>query len=191
MFWLMRQLANLLFLGLMLFLLYSQRQAILAALGTDEATVRQAIEAKLTELGVPHPPLLEEPLIESPPGAQRTLTVRADRSGHFMLTASVDGKPVRFLVDTGASSVVLTPEDAARIGIRPKPREFTQFYRTANGMVRAAPVTLREVQIGALTVRDVDAVVNERPIGVSLLGVSFLRRLDSYTVQNNRLVLSW
>ncbi|NWG72975.1 MAG: TIGR02281 family clan AA aspartic protease, partial [Parvularculaceae bacterium] len=69
--------------------------------------------------------------------------------------------------------------------------EYTLKYRTASGIVHAAPVTLREISIGALTVRDVEAAVNSRSIGVSLLGISFLQRLDGYAVERDSLVLTW
>lgn len=95
------------------------------------------------------------------------------------------------MVDTGASDVVLTPEDAGRLGLRLHERDFTLQYRTAGGIVRAAPVDLRHVNIGALSVRDVPAAVNSQSIGVSLLGMSFLKRLDGYAVERDSLILTW
>jgi len=121
----------------------------------------------------------------------RSMAIRAGQGGHFLVEAKVDGEPVRFLVDTGATRVVLTPEDAKRIGLRVRDRHFTQKSRTAGGIVRAAPVTLREVRIGHLTVRDVEASVNEKPIGISLLGMTFLGRLDGYRVEGDKLILEW
>lgn len=121
----------------------------------------------------------------------RSTNIRSGTDGHFVAAADVDGTDVRFLVDTGASSVVLTPEDAERIGLRVSERDFTLVYHTANGTVRAAPVTLRHVRIGSLVVRDVEAAVNEVSIGISLLGMSFLSRLDGYQVQGNQLILYW
>jgi aspartyl protease family protein len=134
---------------------------------------------------------------EAPPasrddfGGGRTLRVRADRSGHFLVDADVDGTTVRFMVDTGASDVVLTPEDAERLGLRLHDRDYTLKYRTAGGIVKAAPVSLREISIGALSVRDVPAAVNSQSIGVSLLGMSFLKRLDGYAVERDSLILTW
>jgi aspartyl protease family protein len=124
-------------------------------------------------------------------GGGRTLRIRADRSGHFLLDADVDGTTVRFLVDTGASDVVLTPEDGERLGLRLRDRDFTLNYRTAGGVVRAAPIELRAIRIGTLTVRDVPAAINSQSIGVSLLGISFLKRLDGYAVERDSLVLRW
>ena len=94
------------------------------------------------------------------------------------------------LVDTGATTVALTYEDAASAGIRPFPGDFTRRVSTANGSVAVAPVRLREVRIGDLTVRDVDAVVvPSGRLGTSLLGMSFLRHLGGFDIADNRLTL--
>ncbi len=119
------------------------------------------------------------------------ITIPADPRGHFLVEAEVNGTPVTFLVDSGASSVVLSPEDARRIGLTPDRLRFTERYRTANGTVRAAPVELREIRIGQLAQRFVPASINEAPIGVSLLGMSFLGRLESWSVEGGRLALYW
>lgn len=121
----------------------------------------------------------------------RQLTIPAGRGGHFYVDAQVDGTAVRFLVDTGATRVVLDPADARRIGIHVRAPDFTGRAGTANGVVRIAPVTLRRVRIGPLALRHVEAAVNEAPMGISLLGMSFLERLDGYAVERDRLVLRW
>ena len=96
------------------------------------------------------------------------------------------------MIDTGATSVALDRETAARIGIRPSTREFTGRSSTANGTARVAPVVLRQLSIGQMTVRDVQAHVLEGSMhGVGLLGMSFLRRLDGYEVRGDRLYLRW
>ncbi len=123
--------------------------------------------------------------------ASRALTVRAAAGGHFFVGADVDGADIRFIVDTGATEVMLTPEDAARIGFDLRARHFTRQFNTAGGVIRAAPVTLRRLRIGQLVLRDVEAWVNEAPLPVSLLGMSFLKRLDGYEVQGNQLILYW
>lgn len=117
--------------------------------------------------------------------------VAADPSGHYLIEAMVNGAPVTFLVDTGASDVVLTMSDARRVGLPPQTLAFTERYATANGEVRGAPVTLRELRIGQLRLYDVAASVNEAPLGVSLLGMSFLEQLSGYEVQRGRLILRW
>lgn len=117
--------------------------------------------------------------------------VHAGPNGHFLIEAVVNGEPVDFLVDTGASDVILDPDDARRLGFRDHALAFEQRYRTANGTVRAAPVRLRELRIGQHSLFDVDAAVNEAPIGVSLLGMSFLREFGGYRVAGERLYLYW
>jgi aspartyl protease family protein len=133
---------------------------------------------------------LHEPTVE-PAAPSGSLTVPADRNGHFLLTAQVNGTPVRFLVDTGASSIVLSRSDAARIGLSPGETDFTRLYNTPGGIVRAAPVRLAEFQVGALRLRNVGASVSQNPMDVSLLGISFLTRLKSYEVSDGRMTLRW
>jgi aspartyl protease family protein len=108
-----------------------------------------------------------------------------------VVEAMVNGAPLTFLVDTGASDIVLTMADAERLGLRPGSLHFTQRFATANGEVRAAPVVLREIRVGQFSLFDVPASVNEAPLRVSLLGMSFLQKLNGYGVENGRLVLRW
>ena len=121
----------------------------------------------------------------------REVVIRRAPNGHFLLEAVVNGVPIRFLVDTGASDVVLSAADAGRLRLNPGKLRYTREYQTANGVVRAAPITLREVRLGQLEVYDVEASVNEAPMSLSLLGMSFLERLNGYAVRGERLVLQW
>jgi len=123
--------------------------------------------------------------------ARRTLIIPSGAGGHYFVTARVEDTDVRFVVDTGATEIVLSPHDAERIGLYLRDHHFTRKASTANGVVRAAPVTLRRLRIGALTLQDVDAVVNEAPMGDSLLGMGFLRRLEGYEVKWGKLILYW
>jgi len=122
--------------------------------------------------------------------AVRTLVYRTDARGHVALTAIVNGAPVRFLVDTGASRVTLTAEDARAAGIDPGGLVFNQRSQTANGLAREAPVTLREIRIDRLSIDNVPAAVNEN-LTVSLLGMSFLKRLKSFEMREGTLTISW
>jgi aspartyl protease family protein len=120
----------------------------------------------------------------------RTVSIGRDHRGHFQANGRVDGRSVSFMVDTGASVIALTEREAARLGIRPVRNDYTATVRTANGAVKAAPVTLNSVDIGGLVVRDVQAlVVPGNALGENLLGLSYLTRLKRFEYANNRLVL--
>lgn len=120
---------------------------------------------------------------------ENAMAFRAGAHGHFEVEARVGGVPVLFLVDTGASEVVLSPADARRLGYDPERLSYTRLYRTANGVVRGAPIRLAAIEIGAIRVADVAASVNEAPMGRSLLGMTFLGRLSGYEVRGDTLTL--
>ena len=124
-------------------------------------------------------------------GGDLEYVVEAGPGGHYLIEAVVNGAPITFLVDTGASDVVLTMDDAERMGLHPRTLRFTQRFATANGEVRGAPVVLREIRIGQFRLFDVPASVNEAPLRVSLLGMSFLEQLNGYEVAGGRLILRW
>jgi aspartyl protease family protein len=113
----------------------------------------------------------------------------ANAQGHFVVEADVGGTRVRFLVDTGASDVSLSPADAERLGFDLTELDYTRRYRTANGMIRGAPVRLPRITIGPIELDDVRASVNEAPMKHSLLGMSFLERLSGYEVAHETLTL--
>lgn len=123
------------------------------------------------------------------------VSIRVGNNGHYVVEAVVSagrrdaGVPVRFLVDTGASDVVLSPRDAARLGFDANALAYTRAYRTANGMVMGAPVRLDRITIGPLTIGDVRASVNGAAMRISLLGMSFLNRLSGYDVSRDTMIL--
>lgn len=119
------------------------------------------------------------------------LIIPAGAGGHFMVQAESDGVGVRFLVDTGASSVILTADDARRLGLNPRALEYDRSFQTANGVIQAASVTLPELRIGQLVVEGVEATVADSPLAISLLGMSFLERLEGYEVRDDGLILRW
>jgi aspartyl protease family protein len=110
--------------------------------------------------------------------------------GQFHIQATVDGTTVRFILDTGASEVMLSTADARRLGIDPGSLSYTRSYQTANGRVMGAPVVLKSVDIGPIHMTDVAASVLENPTDMSLLGMSFLNRLKGYQVQGSNLILT-
>ena len=119
-----------------------------------------------------------------------SVELKSDRRGHFEAEAEVNGRNISALVDTGASMVVLTYDDAERSGIFVKPSDFTVTSRTANGTARNAPVTLDELCIESVCVRNVPAMVAEEGrLHVSLLGMTYLGRLSRFEVRSGTLVL--
>ncbi len=121
----------------------------------------------------------------------RHAALNANAEGHFVADATVNGRQVAFMVDTGATTVALTDVTARRLGIVPMQSAYSVRLSTANGTVMAARVTLREIRLGSVSVRDVAAVVvpgNALP--VDLLGMSFLGRLSKYEFAGRQLVLS-
>lgn len=121
--------------------------------------------------------------------ADGAVTFRASRGGHFMVEVHVEGVPIRMMVDTGATTVVLSPADARRLGFDLDALTFDTLFQTANGTVRGAPVRIRRMVLGPITLDDVRASVNGAPLANSLLGMSFLNRLSGYEVRGDRLTL--
>ncbi len=119
-----------------------------------------------------------------------SLVFHADPQGHVLVDAFVNDAPVRFLVDTGATMVVLTLKDAAAAGLSRGDLVFTMRTSTANGVARAAPIKLREMRIDQLQVDDVQAAVVEN-LNISLLGQSFLTRIDGYEMRDGVLTLNY
>ena len=125
-----------------------------------------------------------------PVSSGHTMILDGDRLGHFRVDARVDGRRLDFMVDTGASLVVLRESDAAYLGIRPMPVDYRATVTTANGKVKAAPAKLSRIEIGDITVFDVPALVlPDEALSQNLLGVSFLSKLRRYEYANGRLVL--
>ncbi|WP_050522325.1 retropepsin-like aspartic protease family protein [Pseudorhodobacter wandonensis] len=106
--------------------------------------------------------------------AQGEITLPRARDGHYYLTLEIAGQPVEFMVDTGASSVVLTREDAQKLGIDPDTLVYLGTAQTANGIVRTARVTLDDVRLGSFTDPTLTAYVNDGDMGGSLLGMDYL-----------------
>lgn len=116
--------------------------------------------------------------------------IKADDRGHFITRAEIDGSGITVMVDTGASVVALSYEDADDIGLRPASLTYDTPVMTANGQIKAARVTLRRVEIDGVRVRDVAGMV--LPAGSmdgSLLGMSFLSHLRSFRIENGILRL--
>jgi aspartyl protease family protein len=149
-----------------LILLYSYRDHF-GALG--ERFTAELIPAKGTETG------------------PSSIAYSVEADGHYHVYGAVDGSSIRFLVDSGASDIVLSPGDARMLGMQPEYLDFTMTAQTANGTVRGAPIRIKTLKVGPIVMHDVPATVNEAEMPVSLLGMEFLRRLKSWGVQNGKL----
>ena len=124
--------------------------------------------------------------VEVAPGMMK---FQADDSGQFVVDAKVNGVGVHFLVDTGASGIALSRRDAGRLGFDPSSLTYTRTFLTANGMTRAAPVTLESVEIGPFSDTRVPAFVNEGDLDQSLLGMSYLKTLGRIEIRGDTLIL--
>lgn len=127
------------------------------------------------------------PTVRAAPGQPAQIARAAD--GHYWAEADIDGRAIRVLVDTGASVVALTRQDALRLGLRLTPADFTQTIETASGPVKAAPIDLDHVAVAGARVDKVRALVVEEGLPHSLLGMSYLGRLSAFEARPTGLTL--
>jgi len=119
----------------------------------------------------------------------RTASLRKEGDGHYWATAYVNGTPVKFLVDTGASLVALTLQDARKAGIDTDKLQKNAEVRTAGGKVQAATAFIEKIEIDGVKIENVQAVIIDKGLEHSLLGMSFLNRLDRWDVTANAIVI--
>jgi len=119
------------------------------------------------------------------------LTLTADSNGDFYIYASANGTRVRFLVDTGATDIVLSPSDANRLGIDTAALHYVRGYETANGVGAGAAYTLNTISIGPIQLWNLPVSINRTDMHASLLGMAFLKRLRSFEFTDRKLYLRW
>lgn len=119
------------------------------------------------------------------------MVVPPDSNGGFVVIGIVNGQRVRFMVDTGASETVLSPDDARRVGADLSQLRFDSMSETANGTGYGARYRIRSLAVGPFVLNDFQVEVNRAPMSGSLLGMTFLRRLQSFRVEGGNLVLRW
>jgi aspartyl protease family protein len=123
-------------------------------------------------------------------GNPHEVVVTEATGGAYRVAGEIDGVPILFMVDTGAADVVLSPEDARRLGLDPDKLTYDRKYETANGASYGATTVVKSMTIGnQITLRDVEVSVNHAEMSSSLLGMSFLRRLRSFEFRGRRLYL--
>jgi aspartyl protease family protein len=136
----------------------------------------------------PAPVDVAQTTTSSAPGA-RDASITKSTDGHYWAEANVNGSAVRFLVDTGATAVSLSPEDARRLGFDPATLTYGYKVTTASGEARAAKVQLTSVSVGGARVEAVDAYVIEKGLDQSLLGMSYLGRLSTFQATPTGMIL--
>ena len=124
------------------------------------------------------------------PVDERTIELRRADDGHFYARVRVNDAEIRFMVDTGATNLVLSQRDARRIGLAMDSLNYLLPSSTANGTVYGAGVVLDRVELGGFVDTDVRAVVNGGRMDISLLGMSYLDRFRRFSVEGDRLLLS-
>lgn len=149
------------------------------------------------QAGAAEPASIVEAAVAATPGPEAASSPRRagayqvmrSHDGHYWAEAVIDRRAVRLLVDTGASVVALTREDARRLGLDLKPQDFSSTVNTASGPGRAARLTLASVSIGGTRVERVEAMVVEKGLTQSLLGMSYLGRLSGFEATPQGLTL--
>ena len=137
-------------------------------------------------IGIYWPTHKSQPAVPAATGVEVTLQRSSDR--HFYATASVNGRDVRFLVDTGASEIALTEDDARKVGIKFDPAKYELLGEGASGFVRGQYVELDKIQLEGLHQNAAKAVVVEGA-NVSLLGQPFLENIDEIVIRKGEMVL--
>jgi aspartyl protease family protein len=147
--------------------------------------LRQPVVANVAAEGAPASDNPESPS----PAEPRQVEIRAERDGHFYVDAQINNRPVRLMVDTGATVVALRASDAAAAGIRVAKSDFTNPVQTANGTTMAAEAQLDSVAVDDIEVRHIRAlIVPDDQLSLSLLGGSFLNGLQRFQVADGTLI---
>ncbi|PHS76167.1 MAG: TIGR02281 family clan AA aspartic protease [Robiginitomaculum sp.] len=167
------------------FFALTQREVIYELIGIYPSDIAQARANRLGKTSEPAPIDARAMVITS--GSATSISKSMD--GHFWVEAQVNASSIRFLVDTGASVVALTPLDAQLSGINLQTLKYTSTVNTASGQVMAAPVKLSIVSVGNVSVRDVRAVVINKGLPHSLLGMSYLGELQTVEVSKGAIIL--
>ena len=123
--------------------------------------------------------------------APHTLVLNHSDDGNFYVMGAVNGAPVRFLLDTGAGEIVLSPADAGRLGIDLASLKFDHPYGTANGVGYGASLTVDHLAVGPIRLSHVPVSINQAAMDTSLLGMTFFKKLDAFEIRGRRLILRW
>lgn len=164
--------------------LFIRRMSTLALVGILVMLVLQLsrfdprIELAVPQIGLP------EQVVE---GGETHIPLAPD--GHFWLRAEVNGEPVAFMVDTGATLTAVSSQVAQRIGLEPRPGGIPVRLNTANGTISADIATIDELRFGNVAARGLDAVIAPNLGETNVIGMNLLSRLQSWRVEDNTLIL--
>ncbi|HXQ12778.1 MAG TPA: TIGR02281 family clan AA aspartic protease [Caulobacteraceae bacterium] len=170
------------------------RLAAIAAIGALSAAASAQVVISLARdhpaaASTAAPEFASAQVSDAAPASGQDAEVPKSPDGHYWAEASVSGHEVRFLVDTGASAVALTPEDAQRLGIDPNSLTYGYTVTTASGHAPAARVQLASIAVAGAEVDNVDAYVIQNGLEHSLLGMSYLGRLSQFEATKSSLIL--
>lgn len=159
---------------------------MLALSASQWPTIAEKVQVMLDERETAGPQeVAAKPVAATSPG-QTVLTMAPN--GHYTGIFRINGKPIEAMVDTGASLVAINVSTARRLGFSPAALDFQHQVRTANGSTKAAHVVLDRVEIGSIRVHEVDAFVfNDKALSSTLVGMSFMKKLKSYTAEDRKL----
>lgn len=166
------------------FLAFTQRETIYEFIGIHPKDIADARASRLGESEEQTPAKTFTTVV-----AGSATSISKSPDGHFWVEARVNTGSIKFLVDTGASVVALTPLDAQLAGVNLQTLKYTSPINTAAGKVMAAPVTLSVISVGNVRVHDVRAVVIRKGLPHSLLGMSYLGELQSVEASRSMLIL--
>jgi clan AA aspartic protease (TIGR02281 family) len=137
---------------------------------------------------IPFPvPTFQQP--GTPEASDHVIRIKAEADGHYYIKGSADGIPLEFMIDTGASSIVLPKEVAERLNVGPLNFDLPTY--TANGVTQSAQITIRKLTIGPYTVSDIPAWANGGPLDTPLLGMKWLRLFRSIEIENGVMTLHY
>jgi aspartyl protease family protein len=162
------------------------RFAVLAIMAAMAAV---GVAQTLTGLGAAHRGADAQAAVAIAPTQSSSASISKAADGHYWTQADVDGHAVTFLVDTGATTVALTADDARRLGIDVANLDYTDKVATANGEARAARVTLASIAVAGVKIDNVEAYVLDRGLSTSLLGMTYLGRLSSFEASPTSMIL--
>lgn len=162
--------------------------ALAVAYQNDPQRLERFLQPSSVEVAPESLPRTEQKPALQPLG--RKVLLQPDARGHFLAAFRINGRPADGMIDTGATLVALTASTARRAGIALSPADFRAEVDTANGRTRAAVVRLDRLEIGKIALEGVEAMVlDDKALGTNLIGMSFLKRLGKYQVENGALLL--